>query len=90
MAPFLRFGRCDLVRVARQENCDEEMSTRTSGRQWLTNVSKELLNIDADTNGDNTLDRVNLFSDQLPDYDCQHDNNGVTLAQLRFYEVPVQ
>jgi hypothetical protein len=61
--------------------------TRTGGKQTFTNVSKELLYIYADINGDGTLDRVNLFSDQLSDYYWQYDNTGLKLAQLRFYEV---
>jgi hypothetical protein len=62
--------------------------TRTSGKQSFTNVSKELLYIYADINSDGTLERVNLFGDQLTDYYWQYDNSGLKLAQLRFYEVP--
>jgi hypothetical protein len=62
--------------------------TRTSGKQSFSNVSRELLYIYADINGNGTIDRVNLFSDQLTDYYWQYDNNGLKLAQLRFYEVP--
>jgi hypothetical protein len=62
--------------------------TRTSGKQSFTNVSRELLYIYADIDGDGSIDRVNLFSDQLTDYYWQYDNTGLKLAQLRFYEVP--
>jgi hypothetical protein len=62
--------------------------TRTSGKQSFTNVSRELLYIYADIDGNGSIDRVNLFSDQLTDYYWQYDNNGLKLAQLRFYEVP--
>ena len=61
--------------------------TRTGGKQSFTNVSRELLYIYADIDGDGHLDRVNLFSDQLTDYYWQYDNSGLKLAQLRFYQV---
>jgi hypothetical protein len=61
---------------------------RNSGKSSFTNVSKELLYVYADINGDGTLDRVNLFGDALADYYWQYDNNGLKLAQLRFYAVP--
>jgi hypothetical protein len=62
--------------------------TRTSGKQSFSNVSKELLYIYADLDGDGTVERVNLFGDELTDYYWQYDNSGLRLAQLRFYEVP--
>jgi hypothetical protein len=61
---------------------------RNSGKSSFTNVSKELLYVYADINGDGTLDRVNLFGDALTDYYWQYDNTGLKLAQLRFYQVP--
>jgi hypothetical protein len=61
---------------------------RTSGKQSFANVSRELLYIYADIDGDGTVERINLFSDQLTDYFWQYDNAGLRLAQLRFYEVP--
>lgn len=68
------------------------------GKQRFDNVSKELLyvyawvctDVDAIT-GDCTAYeymRVPLFSDKLEDYLWQYDNNGVRIAQLRFYEIP--
>ena len=61
---------------------------RESGKQTFTNVSRELLYIYADTNGDGNLERYNLFNSALSDYFWQYDNNGLRLAQLRFYQVP--
>ena len=65
------------------------------GKNKFTNVSKELLYINADVCVDyNDVTgvceeyermRVPLFSDILEDYLWQYDNNGVRLVQLRFY-----
>lgn len=60
---------------------------RSGGASRFTNVSRELLYVMADIDGDGDLDRVPLFSDQLQDYFWQYDNNGLRLAQLRFYDV---
>jgi hypothetical protein len=60
---------------------------RGTGGSKFTNVSKALLYIYADINGDGTIDRVPLFSDDLQDYFWQYDNTGLRLAAIRFYEV---
>jgi hypothetical protein len=60
---------------------------RGTGRSSFENVSRELLYIYADIDGDGDIDRVPLFSDSLADYYWQYDNNGLHLAQLRFYEI---
>jgi hypothetical protein len=54
----------------------------------FTNVSKELLYVYADLNGDGVVERYNLFNTALEDYYWQYDNTGLVLAQLRFYDVP--
>jgi hypothetical protein len=59
---------------------------REGGKSTFDNVSKELLYVYADLNGDGTLDRTSLFADPLADYYWQYDNYGLHLAQLRFYE----
>jgi hypothetical protein len=61
---------------------------RSKGPSKFTNVSRELLFIVADIDGDGDLDRVSLFDDRLQSYFWQYDNAGLRLAQLRFYEVP--
>lgn len=61
---------------------------RNSGKSKFANVSKELLYVYADTNGDGTAERYPLFDSALQDYYWQYDNTGLHLAQLRFYEVP--
>ncbi len=60
---------------------------RSKGQSKFTDVSKELLYVYADTNNDGKLERYPLFSDTLASYFWQYDNNGLKLAQLRFYEV---
>jgi len=64
------------------------VAVRDSGRSRFENVSRELLYIYADLNGDGTVERYNLFNDALADYYWQYENSGLKLLQLRFYEVP--
>lgn len=59
---------------------------RVKGKSSFTNVSKDLLYIYADYDGDGDLDRVPLFGSALEDYYWQYDNDGLKLAQFRFYE----
>jgi len=61
---------------------------REKGKSWFDNVSKELLYIYADLNSDGTPERYPLFDAALQDYFWNYDNNGLKLAQLRFYEIP--
>lgn len=64
------------------------VQTRTKGQQTFTDVSKELLYIFADINGDGKLDRVPLFDSSLQGFFWQYDNNGLKNLQMRFYQVP--
>ena len=61
---------------------------RNKGQRTFTDVSKYLLYIYADLNGDGVLERYPLFSSALQGYFWSYDNNGLKLAQLRFYAVP--
>jgi hypothetical protein len=61
---------------------------RSSGGSKFTNVSRALLFVVADVNGDGTIDKVPLFDDRLQDFFWSYDNNGLRLAQVRFYELP--
>jgi hypothetical protein len=69
-------------------SADSLVAVRTSGRQKFANVSRELLFINADIDGDGVAERVSLFDDALQDFLWQVDNQGLRLLQLRFYEVP--
>jgi len=60
---------------------------RETGKSKFTDVSKQLLYIYADMNGDGVLERYPLFDPALMDYFWGYDNQGLRLAQLRFYEV---
>jgi len=64
------------------------VAVRDSGSMKFANVSAALLYIYAwiyDA-GEWTYQRIPLFSDVLQDYLWSYDNNGVRIAQLRFYE----
>ena len=61
---------------------------RDKGKSTFTNVTRTLLYIFADLNGDGTLERYPLFDPALQGYFWDYDNNGLKLAQLRFYPVP--
>jgi hypothetical protein len=63
------------------------VQTRTGGQSTFTNVSRELLFIFADVDGDGKLERFPLFDDRLQDFFWQYDNNGLRLLQYRFYQV---
>lgn len=61
---------------------------RDKGQSKFDNVTKALLYVYVDLNGDGTAERYPLFSDALVNYFWGYDNNGLKLAQLRFYEIP--
>lgn len=61
---------------------------RNKGKSTFTDVSRELLYIFADLNGDGALERYPLFDAALQGYFWDYDNNGLKLLQLRFYAVP--
>lgn len=67
-----------------------ELSTvfvREKGKPSFTNVSKNLLYIFADLDGDSMAERYPLFDDDLYGYFWDYDNNGLKVVQLRFYEI---
>jgi len=61
---------------------------RDKGKSSFDNVSRELLYIYIDLDGDGVVERYPLFDDALEDYFWEYDNNRLRLAQLRFYEIP--
>jgi len=69
--------------------CSNEslIATRTKGRQTFSDVTKQLLFITADVDGDGDVETVPLFDDSLQGFFWDFDNQGLKLLQLRFYEV---
>jgi hypothetical protein len=59
---------------------------RDKGKSQFDNVSKYLLYVYADVDGDGIVDRVPLFDKRFEDFLWYYDNHGLKLAQLRFYE----
>ena len=66
--------------------------TRSKGGSKFVNVSKDLLFVDYCTQWEEgvctSVDQIALFSNDLLTYFWSYDNQGLKLAQLRFYEVP--
>jgi hypothetical protein len=63
------------------------ITIREKGKSSFEDVSKLLLYIYADIDGDGVLERYPLFDDALKDYFWEYDNNGLKLLQMRFYPV---
>jgi hypothetical protein len=62
---------------------------RSTGKSTFRNVSRELLSLCLDTDGDGVCDtREFLFDRDMADYFWQYANSGLRLAQLRFYPIP--
>jgi hypothetical protein len=80
---------CAIDTVTGEEVCStlNYVAVREKGKSTFTNVSKQLLYIYADLDGDGTDERYPLFDDRLQDYFWSYDNAGLKLLQLRFYEV---
>jgi hypothetical protein len=75
--------------VTDEEICSTEsmVLVRSKGKSTFDNVSRELLYVYYDLDGDGTAELIPLFDDRLEDYFWDYDNKGLKLAQLRFYEV---
>lgn len=84
-----RVTTCAIDTVTGEEVCSNLslVSVRSKGKSSFTNVSKELLYIYADLDGDGVDERVPLFDDRLEDYFWEYDNAGLKVLQLRFYEI---
>lgn len=61
--------------------------SRTFGRQKFTDVSRDLLTVYADLDGDGIAERVGLFDDPSWEFFWSYNNDGLKLAQLRFYPI---
>jgi hypothetical protein len=57
------------------------------GKPTFSDISKALLYVYADLDGDGTAERYPLFDSALQDYFWQYDNTGLKLLQLRFYPI---
>jgi hypothetical protein len=55
------------------------------GKPTFSDISRALLYVYADLDGDGTAERYPLFDTALQDYFWQYDNAGLKLLQLRFY-----
>jgi hypothetical protein len=70
--------------------CDagsSEVTVIEGGRKpRFTNVSKTLLTVVADIDDDGDLDRTPLFGDDTYGYAWDYNNEGLKLAQFRFYD----
>ncbi len=72
--------------------------TRTRGKQKFSNESKDLLYVDYCTEWDLTgadpvclnWTIIPLFGEEVSEYFWDYDNNGLKLAQLRFYPISTE
>lgn len=80
---------CLLDTVTNETYCSiySMVLVRSKGGSKFQNVSKELLYVYADTNLDGIVERIPLFADPLDQYYWDYTNDGLYLAQLRFYEI---
>ncbi|MFZ9017280.1 MAG: hypothetical protein ACO23O_09815, partial [Ilumatobacteraceae bacterium] len=75
------------------EQVGADILMRTKGKSSFTNVTAELTSVvfevvylDGDGNEQTVQIRVPLFSDIMDGEYWEYDNNGLRLAQLRFYD----
>ncbi len=62
------------------------IQVKTDNENLISDVTKDLIYIYADTNADGIVERYNLFNDSLRGYFWEYDNNGFKSIYLRFYE----
>ncbi|HZG86023.1 hypothetical protein [Paenibacillus sp.] len=65
---------------------DKLVVTRTAGYSPWVNGSGYLLYLYEDMDGDGEAERYPLFDDRFQNYYWEYDNNGLKVAQLRFYQ----
>jgi hypothetical protein len=73
-----------------EELCSLEVKVlvREKGKPLVDNISKELLTLCVDTDGDQTCDeRIFLFDDRASNYLWSADNSGLRNAEVRFLEI---
>lgn len=86
---------CRQDKVTLEYQCSTENTldvlTRTKGKNTnnFTNVTKQLTTVCLDTDMSGTCDtREGIFEDDAFGYFWDYDNDGLRLAQLRFYPIP--
>jgi hypothetical protein len=62
---------------------------RSKGASKFDNLTKELLYVHLVPNANGIVERYPLFSDEQANNFWDHENRGLMLAQLRFYEIPI-
>jgi len=77
-------------RICSSENVILERLNGKGNKPTFREVTNELTSLVANIDDDAALERVALFEGGLEDWLWQYDNNGLKLAQLRFYPLPVQ
>ncbi|WP_374073632.1 hypothetical protein [Bdellovibrio bacteriovorus] len=84
-----RVSTCATDPLSGEEVCStlSTVAVRESGKSSFTNVTKQLLYIYADLDGDGVEERYPLFDDRLQDYFWSYDNKGLKVLQMRFYEM---
>ena len=73
-----------------EEWCSSEkvVVTRVAGASLAQDITPQATTVCYDSDGDGDLDREHIFADENKDYLWKYDNNGLRLAQLRFYPIP--
>jgi len=86
---------CRQDKVTLEFQCSTENTldvlTRTKGKNTnnFSNVTKQLTTVCLDTDGDGACNlRSGIFEEEAFSYFWDYDNNGLRLAQLRFYPIP--
>lgn len=88
-------GSATFVTCLEDENGEKWCSTenvfvaRAAGVSPSYDVSKEMLTVCYDRDGDGEYEREQIFDNENRDYFWEYDNNGLRLAQLRFYPMQV-
>lgn len=79
----------DLVLEGDQVYCPTSSTviTRDSKKPRWENVTRDLLYLEIDIDGDGRIELVPLFDDSLEGYYWDYDGNGLRVAQMRFYGV---
>jgi len=71
------------------ETIEVSSSNKPGGKAKFTNVTKQLLTLCFDTDGDGKCDlRIRLFDDKFQDFLWEFNNNGARIVQLRFIIEP--